>query len=57
MFTGIGVVLLFSETVVVEFERQFAGQNADPTFAELMAPANTPDPLPWDLYCLAHAAA
>jgi hypothetical protein len=37
-------VLFFSETVVIEFERQFAGQNADPTFAELMAPANTPVP-------------
>jgi hypothetical protein len=50
-------VLFFSETVVVEFERQFAGQNADPTFAELMAPPNTPGPLPWDTYCLAYAAA
>ncbi|HEY5784312.1 MAG TPA: hypothetical protein VIT65_06020 [Microlunatus sp.] len=50
-------VLFFSETVVVEFERQFAGQNADPTFAELMAPPNTPGPPPWDTYCLAYAAA
>jgi hypothetical protein len=49
-------VLFFSETVVIEFERKFAGQNADPTFAELMAPPNTPGPPPWDTYCLAYAA-
>lgn len=49
-------MLFFSETVVVELERTFAGQAADPTFAELMAPADTPGPLPWDTYCLAFAA-
>ena len=39
--------------------RQFAGANADPTFAELMAPEDWPDgqPLPWDRYCTAFAAA
>ncbi|HYN28689.1 MAG TPA: hypothetical protein VES95_02285 [Dermatophilaceae bacterium] len=50
-------VLFFSETVVVPIERTFAGQNADPTFAELMAPEGTTDPPPWDTYCLAFAAA
>lgn len=50
-------VLFFSETVVVPFERQFAGRNADPTFAELMAPTGDQGPLPWDTYCLAFAAA
>jgi hypothetical protein len=51
-------VLFFSETVVVEFERRFAGRNADPTFAELMAPSGLPagSPTPWDAYCLAFAA-
>lgn len=48
-------VAFFSETVVVPFERRFAGRNADPTFAELMAPEG--EPLPWDDYCRAFAAA
>jgi hypothetical protein len=48
-------VVFFSETVVVPFERRFAGQNADPTFAELMAPDG--NAAPWDDYCRAFAAA
>jgi hypothetical protein len=52
-------VLFFKKTVRFEVHRRFAGGNADPTFAELMAPADWPDdqPLPWDSYCGAFAAA
>ena len=52
-------VLFFKKTVRFEVHRQFAGSNADPTFAELMAPSDRPagEPLPWDAYCTAFAAA
>jgi hypothetical protein len=44
-------VLFVSESLRVPVERTFAGQNADPTFAELMAPADFPGRRPWDIYC------
>lgn len=48
-------LLFFSKTVRITFERSFAGSNADPTFAELMAPAAATAPTAWDVYCMAHA--
>jgi hypothetical protein len=48
-------LLFFSKTVRITFERSFAGSNADPTFAELMAPEGAAGPTPWDEYCMAHA--
>jgi hypothetical protein len=50
-------VLFIRKTVKVRFEKRFAGANADPTFAELMAPAGTTGVLPWDHYCGAFAEA
>jgi hypothetical protein len=44
-------VLFVSESLRVPVTRKFAGQNADPTFAELMAPTNFPGRRPWDDYC------
>jgi hypothetical protein len=44
-------VLFVSESLRVPVTRKFAGQNADPTFAELMAPADFPSRRPWDDYC------
>ncbi len=46
-------IVFFSETVVVEVEQKFAGSNGDPTFAELMAPADFAGDLPWNVYCAA----
>lgn len=48
-------LLFFSKTVRITFERSFAGSNADPTFAELMAPAGAAAPTAWDVYCMSHA--
>jgi hypothetical protein len=48
-------VVFIRKTVRVRFEKQFAGANGDPTFAELMAPAGAVGELPWDLYCGAFA--
>jgi hypothetical protein len=48
-------VLFFKKTARITFERSFAGSNADPSFAELMDPADAPGPRPWDTYCLAYA--
>ena len=48
-------VLFIRKTVQVRFEKRFAGANADPTFAELMAPAGATGALPWDQYCGAFA--
>jgi hypothetical protein len=45
--------LFVSESLRVPVTRQFAGGNADPTFAELMAPEDEPGPPPWDVYCTA----
>ena len=52
-------MLFFSKTVSTTVKKTFAGSNSDPTFAELMAPADWPadEPLPWDTYCRAFAAA
>jgi hypothetical protein len=44
-------VLFFSSSLRVPVERRFAGRNADPSFAELMAPPDLPGPRPWDTYC------
>jgi hypothetical protein len=49
-------VWLFSKTVKTTFKKQFVDSNADPTFAELMAPAGATGPRPWDAYCAAFAA-
>jgi hypothetical protein len=49
-------VLFFKKTVKIEFERTFAGSNADPTFAELMAVPGDTGARAWDDYCLAFAA-
>jgi hypothetical protein len=52
-------ILFFSVSVEITAERQFAGSNGDPTFAELMVPY--PDPFdghevdPWLVYCEAFA--
>ncbi|GAA3619461.1 hypothetical protein GCM10022236_22110 [Microlunatus ginsengisoli] len=48
-------VLFFSQSVTVPFTWEIAGGNADPTFAELMAPQGAVGELPWDTYCLAYA--
>ncbi|HEU5266486.1 MAG TPA: hypothetical protein VFU35_07285, partial [Jatrophihabitans sp.] len=50
-------VFVFKKTVRFEVHKQFAGANSDPSFAEIMAPADWPDPaeLPWDTYCTAFA--
>jgi hypothetical protein len=49
--------LFFRKTVHIEFHKQFAGANGDPTFAELMAPDGWTGALPWDDYCTAFAEA
>lgn len=43
--------IFFSETVTASYSQKFAGSNGDPTFAELMAPADFPGELPWITYC------
>jgi hypothetical protein len=50
-------VLLFSTSVTISAERQFAGSNGDPTFDDVMgleADGTSPD---WSEYCLAFAGA
>lgn len=48
-------VAFFSQSVSVPFKWEIVGGNADPTFAELMAPDDWVGELPWDTYCLAYA--
>lgn len=48
-------VFMFSKTVKTTFRKQFAGGNADPGFAELMAPKDFAGEHPWDAYCAAFA--
>ncbi len=50
-------VFIFSGSVTIECERQFAGSKGDPTFAELMAVAPDGTSEPWSEYCAAFAAA
>jgi hypothetical protein len=50
-------VIFIRKTVRIEFHKQFAGANGDPTFAELMAPDGWTGALPWDEYCTAFAEA
>ena len=48
-------VLFFSASVTIECERQFAGSNGDPSFAEVMGvPPDGTSPA-WSEYCLAFA--
>lgn len=48
-------VWFFSQSVTIPYDWQMTGANADPTFAEIMAPANFPGARPWDTYCMAFA--
>jgi hypothetical protein len=50
-------VFIFSGSVTIECERQFAGSKGDPTFAELMAVEPDGTSEPWSEYCTAFAAA
>jgi hypothetical protein len=47
-------ILFFSATVTVTCQRQFAGSNGDPTFAEIMGPEG--NNRPWNDYLAAFAA-
>jgi hypothetical protein len=48
-------VFCFHKTVRLHMKRQFAGANSDPSFAELMAPADAHGVRGWDTYCTAFA--
>jgi hypothetical protein len=50
-------VFMFSFSVSTSVERQFAGANGDPTFAQVMAIQPDGSSSRWDEYCLAFAGA
>src|SRR5919112_3714573 len=50
-------VFVFSGSVKITCERQFAGSNGDPGFAELMAVEPDGTSEPWSQYCAAFAGA
>jgi hypothetical protein len=48
-------VLFFSTSVTISAERQFAGSNGDPGFAEIMGPTDAGTSTAWTDYCRAFA--